>query len=635
MQRVIFYFYCLLFFLTPLILWPYTSEVFEFNKMIFVYLMTILIVSAWAVRVIIEKKFIFRRTLLDIPLLIYLGILLISTLFSIDPRTSWLGYYSRFNGGFLSILSYSLLYWAFVSNIDKKQANFLLKGSLVTAALVSLYGVMERFGIDKNVWVQDVVNRVFSTLGQPNWLAAYLVALLPVSMMYGKKDSRYNLLSVLFFITLLLTKSRSGILGFLVASLIFWGYTLYKDYKKNIKPFLILNTIFLLLFLVIQTPFTKAPAPTPVGPALETGGTESGEIRKIVWKGALLATKANSLIGSGPETFAFIYPKYRPVEHNLVSEWDFIYNKAHNEYLNLLTTTGLLGLISYLIVIAFSVLIFIKSLAKEEVETTIALFAGYCSILVTNFFGFSVVTTQFLLFLFPAVALALSTDKKQESQKLNLKSDQKLIIAGVVLFAIYLICIVLRYLIADLNYTKAKAYNKTKDPKKAMAFINKSLKISPREPIFHLELAESYLGQGVADKVISEGEIAMELSPNNVNIKKIVFSNYIRLAATDSQFLLLAIPVLEESIKQAPNDAKLIYNLGLTYARIGQAELAYKNVLEALKLKPNYKEARLAHAVFLITDKKYQEAKDELNYILNFIDPNDEVVKKQLEEIQK
>ncbi|MEK7550768.1 MAG: O-antigen ligase family protein [Patescibacteria group bacterium] len=395
-QKIIAGLFGILFFLTPLILWPYTSEVFEFNKIIFVYLMTTVITTSWVIRCITENKIIFRRTLLDWPLIIYLVTSLLSTVFSIDIHTSIFGYYSRFNGGLLSIVCYSLLYWAFVSNMNRKSALFTVHCSLFTATLVSLYGILQHFGIDKNIWVQDVQNRIFSTLGQPNWLAAYLVALLPI--IYNLKFKIYNYtVAILFFVTLLFTKSRSGLLGFIVADVVFWSILLFRNFKQNLKSFFIFNILFLILFLAVGNPFQNSAA----APALETGGTESGSIRKIVWKGAIDIWKNYPILGTGPETFAYAYYKYRPVEHNLVSEWDFIYNKAHNEYLNLLATTGILGLVSYLFLTGASLITLIKN-AKFE------FLAGYVGLLISIFFGFSVVPTQLLLFLFPAFAITLN-----------------------------------------------------------------------------------------------------------------------------------------------------------------------------------------------------------------------------------
>src|SRR4030042_4919171 len=108
----------LLLFSTPLTFLPITSELFEFNKIILTYIFTLFIFSLWTIRMIVERKVILRRTLIDLPLIIFLLSQTLSTLISVDSRSSLLGYYSRFNGGLLSSYSYGVLYWAFVSNMD-------------------------------------------------------------------------------------------------------------------------------------------------------------------------------------------------------------------------------------------------------------------------------------------------------------------------------------------------------------------------------------------------------------------------------------------------------------------------------------------------------------------------------------
>ena len=98
------------------------------------------------------------------------------------------------------------------------------------------------------------------------------------------------------------------------------------------------------------------------------GGTDSGQIRLYVWQGALDIWKAYPLFGTGVETFAFAYYQFRPAEHNLTSEWDYLYNKAHNEYLNYLATTGALGLGSYLLFIGVFIFITLRYLLHPLVK---------------------------------------------------------------------------------------------------------------------------------------------------------------------------------------------------------------------------------------------------------------------------
>ncbi len=386
---------------------------FEFNKIVTLYALTTIITSIWVINSIKARKFIFKRTLLDWPLVIYLFIYLISSLLSIDPRTSWLGYYSRFNGGLISQICYVLLYWAFVSNMTAKQSRRSIVYSLLSTAIASVLATLEHFGIfttcglmgfgwKESCWVQDVQSRVFSTLGQPNWLAALLVALIPITWnkYLNKKNLFFIALSALYLITLLFTKSRSGLLAFGVESVIFWGYVFIKDRFKYLKEFAILSLVFgLLTFAILfRSTANGQQLTTTVAPVLESGGTESGVIRKFVWLGAIEVFKHYPILGTGPETFAFSFPMYKPVGHNLTSEWDFIYNKAHNEFLNYLANTGTLGFLAYLLLIISSITITWRSKKFEYL-------AGYIAILVTNFFGFSVVPVSLLFFLFPAFAL--------------------------------------------------------------------------------------------------------------------------------------------------------------------------------------------------------------------------------------
>src|SRR3990167_5741149 len=191
-DSIILYSFIALFFITPLLLTPFNYELFEFNKMLAVYAFSAVITGSWLIKMVANKKIIFSRTPLDIPLLLFLLILLLSTLFSIDRHVSIWGYYSRFNGGLTSIISYLLLYFAFVSNFPKEKILPLLKVTLISATIVAIYGFLEHVGISLSCviiagkfgvdcWVQDVQNRVFATLGQPNWLAAYLAILIPIA----------------------------------------------------------------------------------------------------------------------------------------------------------------------------------------------------------------------------------------------------------------------------------------------------------------------------------------------------------------------------------------------------------------------------------------------------------------------
>jgi putative inorganic carbon (HCO3(-)) transporter len=169
-----------LFFFVPLIFFGNTSELFEFNKMWLAFDLTIVIVTTWIIKMILQRRISVQKTPLDIPILLFLASQCISSIFSLDPHVSWWGYYSRFNGGLFSTISYVLLYYAFVSNLRMKSVLRILSISLASGIIVALWAFPGHFGydptcflfrgtLDTSCWTDAFkpTIRTFSTLGQP------------------------------------------------------------------------------------------------------------------------------------------------------------------------------------------------------------------------------------------------------------------------------------------------------------------------------------------------------------------------------------------------------------------------------------------------------------------------------------
>ncbi len=617
------YLFYTLFFCLPLIFFPKTSEVFEFNKIVAVYIFTALIIAVWIVKMIQSKKIIFRRTILDIPLLLFLASQIISTIISIDTRTSIFGYYSRFNGGLLSTICYSLLYWAYVANMDKKSTKISIYSLLSSAFLVAIYGIMEHFGVsmscalisgkfNDDCWIQDVKTRVFATLGQPNWLAAYLTALVPFTWYYAltqkqnKNKLIWSIISILFFACIIFTKSRSGLVALGAAYVIFWAFnfTASRRLDEFLKRFLIINILFLIIVAIFGSPLTPSinslihnQKQVQISDTSE-GGTESGSIREIVWKGAINVWRAYPIFGTGVETFGYSYWQFRPIEHNNTSEWNYLYNKAHNEYLNFAANTGTIGLISYFILIGTSIFILRKNYP---------LLAGFISILITNFFGFSVVVISLLTFLFPAVAITLNIKSKTENEKINLDNSQKffmIITSAVMFFAIFTIG---KYWYADYLYQKGTLEFQTKTYESAVKNLQSAIDYSAkREPIYYNQMAkvltqvatdlenanEASSAAKIASYAINESDLAFDLSPRNINIRQTRMGIYLQLSIFDPNYLQSAINLTKETIPLSPTDPKLYLILGKAYANTGKSRDAIASFKKALELKPDYLEAQ-------------------------------------------
>jgi tetratricopeptide (TPR) repeat protein len=83
--------------------------------------------------------------------------------------------------------------------------------------------------------------------------------------------------------------------------------------------------------------------------------------------------------------------------------------------------------------------------------------------------------------------------------------------------------------------------------------------------------------------------------------------------------------------KLAPTDPKITYNLGVLASRRGEKNEAINWLEQTINLKPNYETARLALAKIYQQTGEKEKAKEQLEYLLQFINPQNEEAQKLLE----
>lgn len=706
-QFLIVSFFNLLILSVPLYFRFENEELFEFNKMILVYALTICISFLWIVRMIFEKKVILKRTPLDYPVAFFVFSQLVSTIFSIHPYTSLFGYYSRFNGGFLSTIAYVVLFYAFVSNVKKKDIGGFFLSAFVSGLIVSIYGILEHFGhsisclfvpgnrsFGVDCWVQDVQSRVYATFGQPNWLAAYVITLLPISLVAATQKNLSIARRVLFictllalFLVLLYTRSRSGIVGlaggaitFLTGTVILFGKNRNSFWKKIHLPTAVgvIVAVFAIalingtgltpsIFDILRNQRDTQPAVIEQNTEiavdrLEGGGTDSGEIRKIVWTGALKVWQRYPIIGSGVETFAYSYYQDRIREHNDVSEWDFLYNKAHNELLNIMANTGTIGILTYLSVYFVLTLITIRIFFSPKYTQTeklivLALFSGQVALFISNFFGFSTVGVNVLMYIFFAITCVVYANEVDEKMSANTKGKKLTIVDGSQYFGITLVAVIALFLLfKTYNYWAAdKAYAEGKNYFSAGQYeygIQKQLEAiarSPKEALFYDTLGDNYAklaahfatineataAAQIANETVAASNKTLELNDRHLNFYKTRARIMVTLSQLDERFIDEAKLTLLEAMKLAPTDPKLVYTLAVIEHTDGNTQTAMELYQQALELKPNYERALWKVSEIYESQEKYAEALQPLEYILKNITPGNEELIKKIESLKK
>ncbi|MFC1613371.1 hypothetical protein ACFL23_03500 [Patescibacteria group bacterium] len=104
-------------FLLPLFFLPNTVDVFEFNKQYLIWVLTGVAVLIWWFRMIIlEKKMTWKRTPLDIPILIFVATNVLIAMFSVDKYVSLWGSYGTFSQSLINVFTMAVLYFVVTNN---------------------------------------------------------------------------------------------------------------------------------------------------------------------------------------------------------------------------------------------------------------------------------------------------------------------------------------------------------------------------------------------------------------------------------------------------------------------------------------------------------------------------------------
>lgn len=715
LHNAFIFLYSLLIGVTPLLMYHKTSEIFEFNKMIFIYLITLLIFCLWLVRMIIYKKLVFRNTTLTIPLLVFLASQIISTYFSIDRHTSFFGYYGRFNGGLLSIICYEILYFAFVSNISltdiRERIQYFLKFSLVTSFIVMLWGLPDKFGFDlscklftgsfkTSCWTNEFqpAVRMFSTLGQPNWLGIYLVIniLFALYFILSYDFRRRWLLYIYVFVgtvSVVFTQSRSAMLsyGLGLGTILIYIFMTKVYRKKRDEYFDMVKKIILPLILVIIVASIAGLATNKnmiIGQTTNntqvkseaqsnrrTVVTDSFAIRKIVWQGAYATGLKYPWFGSGVETFAYSFNFLRPVDHNMTSEWDFVYNKAHNEILNYFATTGIIGVLSYLILIGV-VISRIKPILNESDEKKkllgTILITSFAAITVSNFFGFSTTMINVYYYVIPA-CIVLLLSKSQENHIVDIEGlniVQKVMLMIPFTIFMYGVSFLSFYYMADVHYARGENYRLIQEYDQALFYLYYADSLKS-EHVYKDKISQVLAQKGFFDSYLNHTQNPMCPTPegkneqcfelaqkyNDMTLKNSSKNVYYYRSKARNNFLAyqisqdesdfdMSIKAISQAQDLAPTDPRYPYMKALFF--IGRYDSLEKPTEDdkttlkfralgpantAIKLKPDYKDAYITRGLAAEYVGDIEGARANFKYILEKLDPDDEQAKSELAKI--
>ena len=286
--------------IVPLFFNPYSQRVFEPDKISLLRSIALIIVGAWIIRhvelshlrpelEIIEdqRPNLWKRFFgfpLMWPIFLMTAVYLSSTLSSVAPRISLWGSYTRLQGLF-STFSYMVFFFSILYFLRKQdQLNRLWNILILTSLPIAFYGLLQYTRLDPMPWAgeraQSVASRVVSTMGNPIFLGAYLVFVIPMTLAkitefcsrsrdgWGNKLPRF-LLAAFFSIilglqlfALLFTRSRGPWLGLMAGIFVFILFSLLSFRKRGEVqgPLQLRDGVRALAFAIISLPIGVLPS---------------------------------------------------------------------------------------------------------------------------------------------------------------------------------------------------------------------------------------------------------------------------------------------------------------------------------------------------------------------------------------
>ena len=593
-----------------------------------------LLFAGWVLLVLLFPVYRPKPSVLLYTLSGYIGILLLASIFGYHfPRSFWstpdraIGVYS---------LLHFFAYFLMLTSLIRPEAwrRYLVWLFWVSSG-VAFLAIVER--LTPQLFLVEGSIRLSSTLGNPSFLAAYLLFNVFIGLWLLATAKAHNwgrgmlismaVLEALQMYILVLTNTRGALIGFGVGCMIilaFFGtrrlrsvqpFTFSRSIVKNIPLLICIVAILFgsVFLLTIQAPvWQKIPGLDRL--AQISTGDNSVSHRLIAWKIAWQSFLDKPLLGWGFENFRYAFDqRYNPILFRTgfaETYWD----KPHNIVLEVLVTSGLVGFLAYVGVFAVAFWFILRRAPKDFIPFGFALFAAY---LIQNLFLFDGFGSY--LMWFAVLAYLSSLPKEAETNtalalasKKNLSRPIALILSGVVaLVMIWTVVLNSKIIYANNREYWGLNYFVNKLPVEAVVSFTKAMAVS--EP-YQDDIRYNYLSalqQVVSQTVIPNPEQAISQALNEFeeivkNDPNFYFYRTLRGEArlvfykTNQKFLEGAEDDLEAALRLSPNRQQNYYfGSKLKYTR-GDTPGALAMMRQAIDLDPQSAEPHFYYGLLLL-----------------------------------
>lgn len=619
-------------------------------------LLEIIIIAYGILAIIFPKYRPNFKNPLNIAVLSFMGVMLVATVFSVSQFRSWWGNWERMFGTF-NYLHYFLWYFALAGSLKVlKNWHQLFNASLLTSAIICGYAIAQRF--NAGFVFAGGAARVDGTFGNAAFVATYtlfhlfIAGLLIVHVKNWWLKSAYLIVLILNALVLFLSGTRGALIG-LVAALLVLPFLMLKTKYGSGRAFKIIIVFLIFLFVIWRGLFIFRDQNFIHNNYLLQRFTDFSlsdntiQTRLHSWKWGMLGFRDNLLVGLGPENYHVAFNQYFTGDFYDYSGNEIWFDRAHNTLVDMASTMGIFGLLSYLGIFFVSgwLLINLKNRQKISSLEFLWLFLAMISYFIQNIFVFDSLSSLLIFHLL----LAYFVFRNEEDLSFKNDARQKLyrrpiiarlaIILGIGLFSYLLFAVTMPEMKANKAVYRAyvaKVYNKyaemMADYREARKYaVNKSdlgaLISQSLNDLAYIDFKDIAKETKIADlrEAINWLDWSIAREPKNMFFYYLQAKNYVLIFGLEpkkeylDKGLAYAIAAHELSL----GNIRPLWLLGQFYLFSGQTDKALFYLAEAEKVNPRLPETYFYRAVihkYLKQENKMYEDYDMIidnNFLFN------------------
>ena len=576
-------------------------------------------------------------------------IVFFADIFGPNPYRSLFSNFERMEG--FMMIGHMYLYYLMLSTVLRRRDwTFFFHSTLIGSLAVSYIGFLQKLGY--HVSIQGGF-RVDSTIGNPTYLAAYLLfnlwVLLILMYTFRKKWWAFSLYGVAFAFELMIlyfTATRGaiiglGVAGVMLAAALLWKWSAVFPYesekmhhskwpmgRKITGAILAVIIVFPLLFWMGRN--TEMVQSNQVLRRLTNYSLQEGTIqaRFYIWGQSWKGFFERPILGWGQENYYLVFQKY--YNPNLWGDEPW-FDRSHNIFFDWLIHAGILGLGAYLAMYAAVFTAVIKGIKKQKVLfwSGAVVMAALLAHIIQNLFVFDNLNTYLLFFAFLAYGafLTASSEENAKDHRASSKTYSRahaitIVLAVILSLSAYSLHIApirqSKALIQTLiGYQQQVPMDKLIDSFKQTLAYDSFGNTEVREQIVNID------GSVVGNQRFSNTEQLQYINFGIDEMRKLVDTPakdvkhmmflgtlYNQALGSNPDYPLQAKNVLEEAVRLSPTKQIVSFELAQFYVMVGQNDAARDALYKVWKLAPEYKVAGVHTWVMAVVTKRFDIAEE-------------------------